>query len=60
MANKATRAAGLELEMEVEEVNQALAAEAQIHLYRIVQEAISNTVKHARASRVREIGRAHV
>lgn len=42
---------GLEVELEIEPVADGLEEEAQLALYRIVQEALSNVVRHADASR---------
>lgn len=49
----AVRSTGLDVEMLVEGVVFAVTATAQTALYRIVQEALTNTVKHAAASRAR-------
>ncbi|MFQ5889559.1 MAG: PAS domain-containing sensor histidine kinase [Gemmatimonadota bacterium] len=43
--------AGLAIEVEADPLDDALTDEAQLVLYRIVQEALSNTVRHAYASR---------
>jgi signal transduction histidine kinase len=42
-----TRAAGLEVELDVEGEPGALDAEADLAAYRLVQEALTNTIKHA-------------
>ena len=47
------RAAGIELEWAVEEGVRAPAPDATLNLLRIVQEAVTNALKHARASRLR-------
>jgi signal transduction histidine kinase len=41
--------AGLEVEIQVDEAVETLAPEAQLALYRIVQELIGNVTKHAQA-----------
>jgi len=46
-------AAGIELEWAVEEGVRAPSPDATLHLLRIVQEAVTNALKHARASRLR-------
>jgi two-component system, NarL family, sensor histidine kinase UhpB len=45
-------AAGLTLETELEGVEHLLAPEAELALYRIVQEALSNVARHSAATRV--------
>jgi signal transduction histidine kinase len=47
------RAAGVALEWAVEEGVRAPSPDATLHLLRIVQEAVTNALKHARASRLR-------
>jgi len=47
------RAAGIELEWAVEEGVRAPSPDATLNLLRIVQEAVTNALKHARASRLR-------
>ena len=46
-------AAGVDLEWAVEEGVRAPSPDATLHLLRIVQEAVTNALKHARASRLR-------
>jgi signal transduction histidine kinase len=47
------RATGLQVALEVEGAERALPAAVDLSAYRIVQEALTNTLKHARADRVR-------
>jgi signal transduction histidine kinase len=47
------RAAGVALEWAVEEGVRAPSPDATLHLLRIVQEAVTNALKHARATRLR-------
>ncbi len=41
---------GIETKIDMEEVNHLLSLEAQINIYRIFQEALTNVVKHAQSS----------
>ena len=41
-------------------VTQRLPAAVETALYRVVQEALTNAARHAHATRIRKIGRAHV
>jgi two-component system sensor histidine kinase UhpB len=52
MAVDALDAAGIEHEVIVEELDVVLAPSAQLHLYRIAQELVSNVVRHSHASEV--------
>jgi len=49
--NKISKASGIKIEYELNEIEQLLAKEKQIHFYRIVQEALNNIVKHAQADK---------
>jgi PAS domain S-box-containing protein len=54
---------GLEVELEIEPVDHVLARDAQLVLYRIVQEALSNVLRHSGVSSARVVVRrdgAHV
>ncbi|MBI1764208.1 MAG: hypothetical protein HYR56_22515 [Acidobacteria bacterium] len=50
MLNKVGQAHGLEIKQELDELEGRLPKEAENSLYRIVQEAINNIVRHARAT----------
>ncbi|MBL9173326.1 MAG: hypothetical protein JNL10_07325 [Verrucomicrobiales bacterium] len=52
LCEEMTEAAGLELAFESDPIRSPLAPDAEIALYRAVQEALSNVVRHARARRV--------
>jgi signal transduction histidine kinase/ligand-binding sensor domain-containing protein len=51
MLDKVGQAHGLTIEQELDELNGGLSKEAENSLYRIVQEAVNNIVRHARATR---------
>ena len=53
MLRRVSAACGLEIEDAVDDVDEALAPGAAIHVFRIVQEAIHNVVRHSGASRAR-------
>jgi PAS domain S-box-containing protein len=53
MFRRLCAASGLELRLEVREVEGLLDAESEINLYRIAQESLSNVIKHAGARSVR-------
>jgi ligand-binding sensor domain-containing protein/signal transduction histidine kinase len=44
---------GLDVQAEIDEIDNLFPQELEINLYRIVQESLSNILKHAQASRVR-------
>lgn len=52
MINKVAHSSGLQIEAQLDDMTGALPKEAEINLYRIVQESLNNVVKHARAHRV--------
>ena len=52
-AREVTESAGLALEVRDAPIDGLLSPEAELALYRIVQEALTNACRHARASRVR-------
>lgn len=52
-AREITEAAGLALEVREDAIDGLLSPEAELALYRIVQEALTNACRHAQASRVR-------
>jgi PAS domain S-box-containing protein len=47
-----SRAHGLDIELAVERVGERLDADAELALYRIVQEALTNAIRHSGASRI--------
>lgn len=51
MLRRVEEASGLGIACEIEMLDGALPKEAEINIYRIVQEAVSNIVKHAQATR---------
>jgi signal transduction histidine kinase/ligand-binding sensor domain-containing protein len=46
-------ASGLEFDVSVDDIDGLLSTEAEINLFRIVQESLNNVVKHAKATHVR-------
>jgi signal transduction histidine kinase len=50
---KAAQAAGLSMQLDLANVDGLLPPEFEVSLFRIVQEALNNTLKHARASEVK-------
>ena len=53
MTEKITRTAGLSIDTVVDNLDSLLPKETQLHLYRIIQEALTNVVRHAAARHVR-------
>lgn len=53
LAEKVEDRTGLEVSYEVGDVELELGEEASIHVYRVVQEALTNVARHAEAERVR-------
>jgi signal transduction histidine kinase len=53
MAEKIARSSGLDVRCDCDDVDRLLPRETAIHLYRIVQEALSNVVRHASATSIR-------
>ena len=53
MIKKVANSSGLQIETRLDDLNGALPDEAEINLYRIVQESLNNIVKHARANHVK-------
>ncbi len=58
MIEQADEASEIEFKREIEDVDDTLSKEAEINLYRIVQESLNNILKHSGASEVRiKLGR---
>ncbi|MES1196337.1 MAG: PAS domain-containing protein, partial [Steroidobacter sp.] len=53
LLNKVSEAGGLRIEKRLENVDDAVKGEAATHVFRIVQEAINNIIKHAHAKSCR-------
>ena len=51
MAQKVTGSTPIQVAVEIDPIDHALTNEAEINLYRIVQESLNNIVKHSEASR---------
>jgi signal transduction histidine kinase/ligand-binding sensor domain-containing protein len=52
MTENLSRSAGLTIQQSCDDINRLLPKETQMHLYRIIQEALSNVVRHASARNV--------
>ncbi len=50
---KVSKSSGIKIEYELNEVEKMFSKGKQIHFYRIIQEALNNIVKHARATEVK-------
>jgi len=50
---QADKTSGIRFEIEIEEIDGLLTKEAEISLYRIVQESLNNIIKHSRATEAR-------
>ncbi len=59
MINKVADSSGLELRFEIGEIDEVFSKEAEINLYRIVQESLNNIVKHAEATEAQVIIKRH-
>ncbi|MGH9841277.1 MAG: sensor histidine kinase [Blastocatellia bacterium] len=55
MIEKVAAASGIEFQTELDEIDGLFSDEAEIRLYRVVQECASNIVKHSRASAARVV-----
>lgn len=53
MIHKVANSSGLQIAAQLDDLTGALPKEAEINLYRIVQESLNNIVKHARARQVK-------
>lgn len=52
LLEKVERSTGLFISHEIDNIDQAVSTDSEIHLFRTIQEAISNIVKHAEATAV--------
>jgi signal transduction histidine kinase/ligand-binding sensor domain-containing protein len=59
MLRRVSDACGIVIDSEVEDVDAMIRPDARIHVFRIVQESVSNIVKHAGATRARVRLRRH-
>jgi signal transduction histidine kinase len=53
MINNAAKASGVAIERKLDPVDDVFSAEAATHLYRVIQECLTNALKHAQARSVR-------
>ena len=53
IVQQADKTSGIRFEIEIEEIDGLLTKEAEISLYRIVQESLNNMIKHSRATEAR-------
>ncbi len=53
--NKISHATGIKFGMKIQKVDNILPAEKEIHLYRIIQEALNNIIKHSGAKKAEMI-----
>ncbi|HMV82181.1 MAG TPA: two-component regulator propeller domain-containing protein [Blastocatellia bacterium] len=59
MTERIAEASGIEFKLELEDLRGRLSSDAEINLYRIIQEAVNNVVKHAQADTVELSLRRH-
>ncbi len=52
IVNKLSQTSKIEFETEIENIDNVLSKDREIHIYRIVQEALSNAVKHSEAVKI--------
>ncbi len=53
IVQQASKTSGIRFEIEIDEIDGLLSKDGQINLYRIVQEILSNIIKHSRATEAR-------
>lgn len=59
MIENAANASSIEFEKEIDDVDEILSKDAEINLYRIVQESINNVLKHSEATKAKIIIRKY-